>query len=104
MACEASRDKLLRQLWPCGAAQLQRLTCNGAPSDFYFRDKVESVGARGCEQIRGRFCSMNTVDKSGRKEGQNDSQVTDNVTTWSSLVPIGSAFQAFVCRYLLSSR
>lgn len=39
MAREASRDKLLRQLWACGAAQLQRLTFNGAPSDFYFWTK-----------------------------------------------------------------
>lgn len=64
----------------CGPAQLQRLTFNGARPDFYFRTKRESVGAKGCEHIRGRSCWMNTVDKS-KKGARNDSQVADNVTT-----------------------
>lgn len=69
MALEAPRDKLLRQLWARGAAQLQRLTFSGATSDSYFWDKGESVAARGCEQIRGRSCLMNTVDKRRKESG-----------------------------------
>lgn len=78
MTSEASRAELLLQLWACGAAQLQRLqrlTLTMLILSFAFRTgRKESIGAKGCEQIRGRsrLLDEHRVDKVP-KGGQNDS-------------------------------